>query len=227
MPFQTLPAQAEHVAIASIFLTAATSAYLPFCIAKKGQISDQGDQDKLAKELSFIYFPLTKTGFLKAGHAELCLGWDAYFALLKKFSFEPNKLRQFIDNVTKDGHPFMRIVFGKELTDQLKKDFIREIDKKENYLDCSRSVCAMLEQQNICKVPFVVSLSPMLTTMYLTVLHKLGYGGIKRIEFYSNSNLTQTVTKTVPGIVREACYVTLPIAMLLCMRKMVLNKLNR
>lgn len=162
------------------------------------RVMHAADQNAV-RSLSFVYYPTSSLGI---GHAELEMNdmlWDGS----KRRSF-PDAIRSSTYN-----RPFFRFVFNPPAV--CMQDMQRHIKDSFFSLTCSRTALHPLAQTGVCSVPFAISVSPLYTALYLKAGSMLGLNNVKRIEYYGNPSLTDSVSKMLPGAFMEAapCIVSL------------------
>ena len=171
---------------------------------KRALHEEFNNKAKINGLVSYLYWPTGRCSEgSMLGHAKLELEQEAWNLGLSIPGGNKKPLAALIKSSEKSGRPFMcfRITVTPK---QLKA--LRENIGKDSSATCSHGVFKTLSKNGISAVPLPISLSPLMSAVYLGIGKQFGFNDIKTIEFYGSSNLLKKKHKWVPGILGEVCF---------------------
>lgn len=156
------------------------------------------DAPDMASSCSIVYYPSGDPCFM--GHTELELEGHS----LNMIDGDPliTPFTRLVAKSMNNGQPFYRFVFDAS-DDQRERAWEAACDAI--YLGtCSSKALYPLSVAGVCSVPFPIAISPLTSALYLIGSKQLGMNNIKKIEYYGNPSLMQSVIKMLPGVSFEA-----------------------
>lgn len=151
--------------------------------------------------VSFLYYP---SGSVIWGHVKLEVNNTAHAAVCRfggrcgiGYTRKFNELKA---SSKTNGYLGIRYKFK---VNRQQLAIINKSIKKGTYFTCSHGALTILSKAKVVSVPFPISLSPLLSAIYLYRAKKLGDCNIDRIKIYSNDNNRLLMLKTVTGVFLE------------------------
>lgn len=158
-----------------------------------------------ASEISFIYYPSKNLSIKTTGHAKLEVN-GCIWTMLGDPAKSRSSLQNRIDKSTSNGRPFFRFVF--QVTPDQMAIIEKAITNGGSCISCSAGALAPLTEADACTIPAPVTISPLVSAVYLSAVKMAGINNIKRIEYYGNPSMIKNAFKMVPGVATETFLVT-------------------
>jgi len=145
------------------------------------------EKAKIKGLVSYIYYPTCEVKTL--GHAKLEIEGTAKGWIWGRTEVEAS-LPKLIQSAEKK-LPFFRFLFD-VTPNTLKK--LKEDQSNETYISCSRGALKRLSKNGGYSVPFLMTLTPLFSSLYLHAAKYLGSKQIRKIEYYGDPNLYKYVS---------------------------------
>ncbi len=157
--------------------------------------------------VGLIYYP-SQREFPLLGHSELQVE-ESSWTILGKYP-HPKSFPKMVDfSQNGEGSPFYRLCISVTLhqLNEIKKE-LKNLEETGigEFGTCSMGTLRILSNQANYKVPFPITLSPFISSIYLTSAKFLGSKRIEKIEFYGKQSQIKNFTKAIRGLVLEPGY---------------------